>query len=481
MRILLSLIAFLSLGQTFKNKDFDLVISNPKIINVEDGTILLNHDILIKGNIITAIVLHSNNYERSIKIIDASNQYAVPGLWDMHVHALNKGYFEFSNPLMVANGITGFRDTWGGLLFADTVRKKMQTGEIAFQRFILSGNLIDGAEKIWRNSQEAATPQRGIELVDSFYKKGAGFIKVYSRLTPETFTAIAKRCKELNIKFAGHVPQKVKLIDASNAGMYSMEHLYGMTEAFSDIEDSIFQVADKINFASGDTAVRSRLVAERQGMLLRSKTVPEKVKKVSEVLISNNTWIVPTLLVLRGFYYMDVLEKVKDDRFDFLPFPMTDGWKVINNFGTSGRPPQYWINAKIRYQKNIEDLGLLNKNKVPLLAGTDFPNPYCIPGFGLHDEFELMNKAGLTPLEVLRSATLNPAKYLDKTDSLGTIAANKYADILLLSENPLTSISNTRKIEGLVVNGKFYNKSELEKLKQKAKDISQKMNPRPKN
>ena len=107
-----------------------------------------------------------------------------------------------------------------------------------------------------------------------------------------------------------------------------------------------------------------------------------------------------------------------------------------------------------------------------MLAGTDFPNPYCFPGSSLHDELELLNEGGLTTLEALQTATINPAKYLNKTDSLGTIAANKYADILLLAENPLTNISNTKKIEGLCANGRFYTKEDLEALKEKAKNIS---------
>ena len=470
MKLLSALLVILLTGDNNNKKEFDLVISNPRIINVEDGSIIMNHDILIKGNMIVGIVPHKAKYHKSATVVDAKNNYAIPGLWDMHVHALD--YFDYSNLLMLANGITGFRDLWGNLLFADTVRMKMQRGEVPFQRFIVAGNLIDGAVKTWPGSQEAATPERGVELVDSLYKAGAGFIKVYSRLTPETFTAIAKRCKELNIKFAGHVPDKVKLINASNAGMYSMEHLHGFAAAFSDIEDSIFAVLDKINYTDGDATVRAALVAELQGMRMRSKIVPEKVKKVVDVLKANNTWVVPTLLSGSRSSYMDVLDAGKDNRLSYLPLWLTNSWKESNDLRVRNWKPQQWADAKTSYQKRIVYLGLLNRNKVLILAGTDLPNPYCIPGFGLHDEFELMNGAGLNPLEVLQSATLNPAKYLNKTDSLGTISVNKYADILLLSENPLENISNTRKIEGLVMNGKWYNKQDLETLKQKAKEYS---------
>ena len=466
----------MNLNAQYKNDNIDLVISSPKIINTKDGSITFNHDILIKGNIIVSIIPHRNKYDKSVKIIDAHNMYVVPGLWDMHVHALWRGWFDICNPLMVAYGITGFRDMWGDLKLADTVRIKMANGEIPFQRFIVAGGLIDGAKPIWPTSQVAYSPERGIELVDSLYKSGADFIKVYSRLTPETFYAIAKRCKELNIKFLGHVPQKVKLIDASNAGMYSMEHLYGFTEAFSDIEDSIFSVMDKIDFAKGDSATNAALYAEWQNLLVKSKIVPEKVEKVCAVLQANHTWIVPTVVVRRGAAYMDVLDTVKDERLDYLPHVITRNWKPKNDFRVKNRTAQQWKDAKTLYKNRITQLMLLNKNRIPILAGTDLLNPYIFPGSSLLDELELMNKAGLTPLQSLQTATLNPAKYLNKTDSLGTISPNKYADILLLAGNPLTDISNIKKIEGLCVNGKFYNKKDLESLKQKAKSISEEVN-----
>lgn len=473
MKLLLLILIIIFFENSNKNKEFSFVISNPKIINVEDGSLLLDHDILINGNIIAGIVPHRKKYDKSVTVIDAKNKYAIPGLWDMHVHALWPDWFDLYSPLMIANGVIGFRDTWGSLEFAETIRMKMETGEIPFQRFILSGNIIDGAKKIWPASQEAATAQRGIELVDSLYKAGTGFIKVYSRLKPDIFSAIANRCKELNIPFAGHVPTKVKLIEASNVGMYSMEHLNGFTEAFSDIEDSIFQLIKSIDYESEDSIFRAGLVSKRTHMILRSKIVKEKVKQVSDVLKNNNTWIVPTMLQLRTAAYRDILDTVKDFRLNFLPISITNDWWKS---GIKNRTPQFWINSKIIYEKNFENLGELNKQGLAFLAGTDFPNPYCIPGFGLHDELELMNSAGLSTLKALQSATINPAKYLKKSDSLGSIVSNKYADILLLSDNPLVKITNTRRIEGLVINGKFYNKKELEELKQKAKKVARKLN-----
>ena len=101
---------------------------------------------------------------------------------------------------------------------------------------------------------------------------------------------------------------------------------------------------------------------------------------------------------------------------------------------------------------------------VPILAGTDNNNPYVVPGFALHDELELFVRAGLTPLQALRTATVNPAKYLEMEKFRGTIEKGKSADLVLLDADPLTDISNTRKISAVVVNGHLLTRAALDSL-----------------
>ncbi|MGH9847694.1 MAG: amidohydrolase family protein, partial [Blastocatellia bacterium] len=92
------------------------------------------------------------------------------------------------------------------------------------------------------------------------------------------------------------------------------------------------------------------------------------------------------------------------------------------------------------------------------------PNPYCFPGFSLHDELQLLVEAGLTPMEALQAATRNAARFLGMQDSLGTIELGKVADLVLLDANPLIEITNTRKIRAVVANGKLFDSDELEKM-----------------
>lgn len=126
------------------------------------------------------------------------------------------------------------------------------------------------------------------------------------------------------------------------------------------------------------------------------------------------------------------------------------------------RQPELKI-RKERFQKLLETIGTMHRTGVPILAGSDVGNLFVVAGFSLQDELELFVRAGLTPMQALQTATLNPAKYLGMSDSLGTIKKGKIADLVLLEANPLENISNTHRINAVVVNGKHLPKEALQK------------------
>jgi adenine deaminase len=120
--------------------------------------------------------------------------------------------------------------------------------------------------------------------------------------------------------------------------------------------------------------------------------------------------------------------------------------------------------AKRQFQKQLEVVGAMRRAGVEFLAGTDTPNPYCFPGFSLHDELALLVETGLTPIEALQSATLGPAKYLGKLDSLGTVESGKIADLVLLDANPLEDIRNIQKINTVIIGGRRISSSERQEM-----------------
>jgi imidazolonepropionase-like amidohydrolase len=126
--------------------------------------------------------------------------------------------------------------------------------------------------------------------------------------------------------------------------------------------------------------------------------------------------------------------------------------------------PEDFANARRAFQKYLEVVGGLRRAGVEIIAGTDTLNPYCFPGFSLHDEMALLVRAGLSPLEALQAATRNAARFLGKLDSLGTIETGKIADLILLDANPLDDIGNTKKINAVVMNGRLLDRKALDQM-----------------
>ena len=114
------------------------------------------------------------------------------------------------------------------------------------------------------------------------------------------------------------------------------------------------------------------------------------------------------------------------------------------------------------FQAELKMVGEMKKAGVPILAGTDTAAGVRVyPGFSLQEELELLVQAGLTPMEALQAATLNAGKYLGLTDT-GTIEKGKRADLVLLDSNPLVDIKNTRKVQSVVLAGRYFSRADLD-------------------
>jgi imidazolonepropionase-like amidohydrolase len=127
--------------------------------------------------------------------------------------------------------------------------------------------------------------------------------------------------------------------------------------------------------------------------------------------------------------------------------------------------PEDWQNFRKRYELEKKIVKILGDENVMIMAGTDFDYAFCFPGFSLHDEMALYVECGMKPIDALRTATINPVKYLKMTDSLGTIERGKRVDFVLLNDDPLTDITNTKNIFAVMINGNLFTSGELQKLK----------------
>ena len=391
-------------------------------------------------------------------VIDASGKFLIPGLWDMHVHGAGRAdYLD----LFVANGVTGIRDMFDSLSEINKRRAEIRDGSRRGPRIVAAGRVLDGPTPILPGATAINNAREAEAAVDAAAAEGCDFVKLYSLLPRDAYFAAAARAKERGLPFVGHVPESISVAEASDAGQRSVEHLTGVLMACSSRENELrSQLAADIRGGSAlSVGYRTFLYCSAEALESFSR---DKADALFGRFTRNATWHCPTLTVLRGFAYLDTEEFTSDPRVIFLPAWLRLIWNPKGGFVTQYLTHEDFANLKQGLRKDLELVGMMRRAGVNLLAGTDTSGPYCFPGFSLHDELELLVRGGLTPMEALQAATLNPARFLGQSDRLGTVEAGKIADLVLLEANPLEDIRNTRKIAGVVLGGGFIARAELQ-------------------
>jgi imidazolonepropionase-like amidohydrolase len=394
------------------------------------------------------------------QVVDATGKYLVPGLWDMHVHWFLKDYL----PLFIANGVTGVRHMWGFPLYHQW-RKDVEEGTFIGPRMVIASPIIDGPDPIWNGSVAVGNEAEAREAVRKSKRDGADFIKVYSRLPRDAFFAIADEAKTQGLGFAGHVPSSVSAVEASDAGQQTVEHLTGILAACSAREEDLRKGIDQA-FSELPKGRKTPSPAKTRPLTRLSLETfsPEKAAAVLARLKRNHTWQCPTLTVLRSTSHLDDATFRNDPRLKYMPAQVKNSWNPATDFRFRERTPEDFELARLVYKKQLEIVGMMQRAGVGILAGTDVINPYCFPGFSLHDELVLLVQSGLTPMQALQAATINPARFLGKEKEMGTIEKGKIADLVLLDANPLEEIANTQKIHAVVFNGKLIPKPALQEM-----------------
>ncbi len=440
-----------------------LAFTHVTVIDATGASAKPDMTVVISGGRITAI--GSSTRERIPKdaqVIEAAGKYLIPGLWDMHVHWGDTEYL----PLFLANGVTGIRIMWGGAQQQDW-RRQSEAGELLAPHLVIASEIIDGPKPFWPGSIGVANEVQARQAVVQAKQEGADFVKVYSFLPREEYFAIVDESKKLGIAFAGHLPLAVSAEEASNAGQKSFEHLFGLLPACSTRSDELAKAASA-DLVDEMAAERPLFWGEHVKALRQLELdtySPEKASALFAVLKKNGTWQCPTLTLLRSMAYVDDAAFVNDPRVKYMPGWARSSWSpaaAIHSFGP--RTPEDFAFAKKEFQKDLELVAAMQQAGVGILAGTDTSNPFCMPGFSLHDELGLLVKAGLTPMQALQAATLNPARFLGTEKDFGTIEKGKVADLVLLDANPLDDIANTRKIASLVYGGRLYSRTDLEQM-----------------
>jgi len=431
-----------------------LYINDITVIDATGAAPQAHRTVIVRDGRIVGIVpraeLERGDKRAGIRI-DGRGKFLIPGLWDMHVHMVFGDWFprgkEVTLPLFIANGITGVRDMGGELEVLQQWRKEISAGTLIGPRIVMPGPMLDGPQPRFPSSIAIKTPEDGRRAVDDLKRRGVDFIKLQSLIPREAVFAIADEARKQNIPFEGHVPDAVRASEASNAGQKSFEHLIGIFEGSSPLEEE---------FLKGP---------KTEGQFLASYD-PKRAAALFAVLAKNHTWQCPTLVWERGGNLIEETDFAHDTRAKYVPGYWKDvTWKrftdqVMHEFNTDD------LATRRRFvEKELEVVNAMHHAGIPFLAGTDTASGvYVFPGFSLHEELQRFVAAGFKPMEALQTATLNPAKFLGMDDRLGTIEKGKLADMVLLDANPLDDIGNTEKIAGVVVNGRYLSREALDKM-----------------
>lgn len=427
--------------------------------------------VVIVGDRIAAVGRSSDQtIPPGARVVDATGKVLIPGLVDMHVHTAWDPYFV--RPLMLANGITSVRDMYAYDFTAiQQRRKEVDEGNLTGPRILAAGPIVDGPEGPWAEATIVRNAAEARSAVDSIRSKGYDFVKVYSSLNREAYFAIADEAKKEGIPFAGHVPGVIRDSEASDAGQKSIEHLLGISLACSSREE-------ELRNSPADPASLAGYFAEQKAEL--DSYSDEKAAALFARFRKNGTWQVPTLVVMRNaalFGDSAYAQELKESpRLRYVPYALKMMWRLGLRFPPKMTPEQL-ATSKRYFQWQLRVVGEMQKAGVGILAGTDTPNPFVYPGFGLQDELVLLVQAGLTPMQALQAATRNPAQFMGTLDSTGTIEKGKIADLDLLDANPLEDIRNTQTLSAVVLGGRLIPKSGLTALLTEAESHRWRANP----
>ncbi|MDH3528489.1 MAG: amidohydrolase family protein, partial [Acidobacteriota bacterium] len=399
-------------------------IVNVNVIPMDSEILLRNRTVLIEGEKIIAIgPTAAFSIPKSAKIIDGKDKFLIPGLIDMHVH-----FEEKHLPLYLANGVTTIRNLNGDSTHLE-IRKKLDQGKLDGPRVYTAGPLITVPETRWKIKAVPASADDARKIVRSQKAAGYDFIKVYDGLSKDVYDAILAEAKVQDIRVVGHIPTSVGLKGAAEKGQSSIDHA-------------------------------EQIVYSHIGFPLDEKKIQGAVSIISQAKI----WVCPTLAVQEIFKLNRQAKfagMLDNPEMKFVDPDIMDWWKSFAKESASDHQKE---NSLDFYDFQVKLTRALFESGVPILAGTDAPNPGMVHGFALHEELRNLVNAGLSPYEALKTATVNGALFLGAEKRFGTIKAGMIADLALLDGNPLENIAATKNISGVMSRGKWHSKSELRSL-----------------
>ena len=458
----------LLLGACAGAQSADIAIRDATVVDVAGGVLVPHQTVLMADNRIVAVgPADEISIGLDTEVIEGTGAYVIPGLWDMHVHSVRSADWHF--PLLLAHGVTGVRDLNDGtgdvtLELTNSIRRQLADGDLPGPpRFLGSCPSVEGYPPLLGPSNPVVvrTAEEARAVVDSLVDAGADFIKPYENLSREAYFAIMDQARLRGIPVDGHVPFRVTAEEAAAAGQRTAEHpevmaagcsadAEGVRERFAGVLSDLDRLSENEQF----------LVQFRLYRAFYETRDPVACATTVEAFLRHDVAVTMDLVAYHHVVHAD--EILADTaRMRVVPQAVRRNWEE-QGAGEVFREFQSVLRPNIPLE--LENARLLRDAGVTLLAATDVGVPFQVPGISLHVELERLVEAGLTPLEALQTASINPVRVLGMADSLGTIDPGKLADLVLLDANPLDNIRNTEQIRAVVADGRLFRRSDLDRL-----------------
>lgn len=417
---------------------------NVNVVPMDEERVLAGQTVIVKDGVIATL-----GPAEQVKIpsgalkIDGRGKYLMPGLADMHVHL--EVFNELANAgmlrLFVANGVTTILNLYGAPNHLK-LREQIARGEVFGPTIYTSGGFISNAPV------STPSPDEVERAVVAQKQAGYDIIKIHGDFSREAYHKVFEIAHREGLRVIGHLPRNL-----------------GIDAAFEEKQDAIAHAEEYLYAYFFFKPATSPANSSQEARLKWITDQASRIPQVAEATAKAGIWVCPTLNVYSGIARQvdDIDTVLKRPEMRYLPPAFASKFAAENNdYLRRFKKPtakDFFARADLlsKLVKGLRDAG------VKMLAGTDTPVPSLVPGFSLHDELREMVAAGLTPYEVLRTATANPAEFL-RTDKFGTVSVGKRADLLLLDGDPLKDINNASRRAGVMANGRWFSEDELRKM-----------------
>ena len=443
-----------------------------------DRNVLIDH-----GRIVSVSAEEPSTGSAQVQRIDAAGKYLVPGFNDMHAHPLGPVDPSGALALMLANGVTGFRQMSG----SDTLLQERREHRLPLTADAPALLITPGALLTPLN---ASKPDQVRQTVRDQKARGADFIKAGFVSGPVLFAALDEGSKD-GIPVVGHVPAGVDVVAAAQHGMHAIEHLgpaNGLLIACAKDGDKILAdvrattkfpqipaIKSHIVEKFAEWAVLERVInpaaadheAGAVGPMRRAIAAFDAVRcrNSMRAIKAAGNWQVPTLIRLKAIYLADDPVFAADPNLRYISHDTLDDWRRVAAKFKQTYSAQDRATMREGYAASIRLVKLLDQEGVLMLAGSDAGGSgWEVPGFALHEEFDELAKAGLSPLRILQMTTSDAARFLGRTKTMGRVAPGIVADLVLLDADPTADVRNLHRIAGVVRAGFWRDRAALDGL-----------------